>query len=78
MTFHIDTNTGSTTEVEPTTSGDTIENLYSYKFQKALWNSSNQYRVKDVACSGNMSCILTGMSGQLKKLILNSLNCNAW
>lgn len=39
--------------------GDTLQNIQEYKFVRALWNRTKQYRVMDIGCSGNMTCVVT-------------------
>ncbi|KAG2372988.1 hypothetical protein C9374_012931 [Naegleria lovaniensis] len=39
--------------------GDDTPNIQQYKFQRSLWNRTKQYRVMDIGCSGNMTCIVT-------------------
>ncbi|KAG2388104.1 hypothetical protein C9374_000954 [Naegleria lovaniensis] len=39
--------------------GDALQNIQQYKFTRALWNRTKQYRVMDIGCSGNMTCIVT-------------------
>jgi len=54
------TQLGRVYEEQPLSGTDPIQCLKSYKFMRALWNKNGKYKVKEIGCSGNMTCILTG------------------